>query len=83
MQEPGEIEAEFAEMGTRRVLEGILTYRIPGPLLFLKGKGFGHPVDDPVVLPSWLMREDVGYYVDKFEKKGFTGAINYYRNLNR
>ncbi|KAF8038262.1 hypothetical protein BT93_B0958 [Corymbia citriodora subsp. variegata] len=82
-QEPGEIEAQFAEMGTRRVLEGILTYRIPGPLFIVKGKGFGHQVDDPVVLPSWLTREDVDYYVDKFEKKGFTGGINYYRNFNR
>ncbi|XP_030514178.1 epoxide hydrolase A-like [Rhodamnia argentea] len=82
-QEPGEIEAEFSEMGTRRVLEGMLTYRIPGPLFFPKGKGFGHPVEDPVVLPSWLTREDVDYYVDKFEKKGFTGGINYYRNINR
>ncbi|KAL3749579.1 hypothetical protein ACJRO7_010677 [Eucalyptus globulus] len=82
-QEPGEIEAQFAEMGTRRVLEGILTYRIPGPFFLVKGKGFGHPVDDPVVLPSWLTQEDVDYYVDKFEKKGFTGGINYYRNMNR
>ncbi|KAK3441125.1 hypothetical protein EUGRSUZ_B01579 [Eucalyptus grandis] len=82
-QEPGEIEAQFAEMGTRRVLEGVLTYRIPGPLFLVKGKGFGHPVDDPVVLPSWLTQKDVDYYVDKFEKKGFTGGINYYRNMNR
>ncbi|KAK3441127.1 hypothetical protein EUGRSUZ_B01579 [Eucalyptus grandis] len=82
-QEPGEIEAQFAEMGTRRVIEGFLTYRIPGPLFFVKGKGFGHPVDDPVVLPSWLTQEDIDYYVDKFEEKGFTGGINYYRNLNR
>ena len=83
MQEPGEIEAEFAQIGTARVIREFLTYRHPGPLFLPKGKGFGHSSDSPIALPRWLSEADVNYYVSKFEKKGFTGGINYYRNLDR
>ncbi|KAH9683564.1 AB hydrolase-1 domain-containing protein [Citrus sinensis] len=80
-QEPGEIEAEFAQMGTETVLKEFLTYRNPGPLFLPKGKGFGHPPDAQIALPSWLSEEDVKYYASKYEKAGFTGGINYYRNI--
>lgn len=83
MQEPGEMEGEFAEIGTERVLKELLTYRIPKPLMLPKGKGFGHPLDTPIPLPPWLTQQDLDYYTSKFDKNGFTGPINYYRNLNR
>ncbi|XP_022752421.1 uncharacterized protein LOC111301196 [Durio zibethinus] len=83
-QEPGEIEAEFAEIGTERVVKEFLTYRAPGPILLTKGKLFGHSADTPIKLPSWLSEEEVDYYVAKFDKNGgFTGGINYYRNFDR
>ncbi|XP_050374472.1 uncharacterized protein LOC126792004 [Argentina anserina] len=83
-QEPGEIEAEFAQIGTARVIKEFLTlFRHPGPLFLPKGKCFGHPSDSPIALPSWLSEDDVNYYVGKFEKKGFTGGLNYYRNFDR
>ena len=53
-QEPGEIEAEFAEFGTERVVKEFLTYRVPGPIMLTKGKLFGHSPDTPITLPSWL-----------------------------
>ncbi|GLT66923.1 hypothetical protein SLA2020_392630 [Shorea laevis] len=81
-QEPREIEADFAQIGTEKLMKELLAYRVPGPLLFPKGKPFGHPPESPVILPSWLSEEDVKYYVGKFEKTGFTGGVNYYRNLN-
>ncbi|KAL5538204.1 hypothetical protein UlMin_044810 [Ulmus minor] len=82
-QEPGEIEAEFYQIGTERVLKEFLTYKNPNPLILPKGKGFGHPSDSPIVLPSWLSQEDVKFYTTKYENKGFTGALNYYRNVDR
>ncbi|XP_061994051.1 uncharacterized protein LOC133711990 [Rosa rugosa] len=82
-QEPGEIEAEFAQIGTARVIRELLSFRHPGPLFLRKGNLFGHPPDTPIAMPSWLSEDDVNYYVSKFEKKGFTGGINYYRNLDR
>ncbi|XP_044479941.1 epoxide hydrolase A-like [Mangifera indica] len=79
--EPGEIEAEFAQIGTETVIKEFFTYRTPGPLFLPTGKGFGHPPDAEIVLPSWLSEDDVKYYASKFEK-GFTGGVNYYRNMN-
>lgn len=81
-QEPGAIEAEFAQMGTERVLKNFLTYRNPGPLKLPKGVGFGDSPDTPIPLPSWLSEEDVAYYTNKYEQTGFTGGLNYYRALN-
>ncbi|KAH9765913.1 AB hydrolase-1 domain-containing protein [Citrus sinensis] len=81
-QEPGEIEAEFAQIGTETVIKEFLTFRTPGPIILPKGKGFGHPPDAPMALPSWLSEEDVKHFTAKFDKKGFTGGINYYRNIN-
>ncbi|XP_010434903.1 PREDICTED: bifunctional epoxide hydrolase 2 [Camelina sativa] len=78
-QECGEIEAEFAKAGTERSLLEFLTYRSPGPILLPKGKSY----DDPISLPSWLTDCDVKYYVSKYEKNGFTGPVNYYRNMDR
>lgn len=79
MQEPGDIEAEFAKIGVKKVMQKFLTYRDPNPLYLPKGKGFGDSPDTPIVLPPWLTEEDVEYYVSKFEETGFTGGVNYYR----
>ncbi|KAG5559869.1 hypothetical protein RHGRI_003230 [Rhododendron griersonianum] len=81
-QEPGDIEAEFAQIGVREVVKKLLTHRHPGALYFPKGKGFGSFPDTSDTLPSWLSEEDVDYYTSKFEKNGFTGGINYYRALD-
>ncbi|CAL5393308.1 unnamed protein product [Camellia sinensis] len=84
-QVPGEIEAEFAQIGVRRVVKKFLTYSDPAPILFPKGKGFGdgNSPDTQVILPSWLSEEDVDYYASKFEKNGFTRGINYYRVIHQ
>lgn len=63
-----------------KVIKKLFSLRDPGPLYFPKGKSSG--TDAPVILPSWLTEEDVKYYVSKFKKTGFTGALNYYRALN-
>ncbi|XP_050218088.1 uncharacterized protein LOC126668902 [Mercurialis annua] len=81
-QEAGDIEAEFAELGTERVMKEFLAYRHPGPLFLSKGKAFFRSPENPLVLPSWLTEEDAQYYIDKFEKTGFTGGLNIYRNLD-
>ncbi|GER52165.1 alpha/beta-Hydrolases superfamily protein [Striga asiatica] len=74
-QEPGEIEAEFEKLGTKEFFKNMFAYRTPGPLYFPKGKGFGYSAERV----PWLTEEDLDYYVSKFEKTGFTGAVNYYR----
>ncbi len=34
-------------------------------------------------LPSWMSEEDFSYYVEEFTRTGFTGGLNWYRNLRR
>ncbi|KAF7811319.1 Epoxide hydrolase [Senna tora] len=82
-QEPGKMEAEMAKVGVRFVVENMLTSRKTGPPILPKGRyGAGFNTDTSITLPSWLSEKDVDYYVSKFEKTGFSGGLNYYRNLN-
>lgn len=39
--------------------------------------------DEQPVLPPWLTEEDLGVYLEAFERTGFSGGLNYYRNLDR
>jgi len=38
---------------------------------------------DPGKPPSWLSQSDLTYYVTEFSRHGFTGPLNWYRNLDR
>jgi pimeloyl-ACP methyl ester carboxylesterase len=38
---------------------------------------------DPPQLPSWLSEDDLEVFVTAFERTGFTGGLNYYRNFDR
>jgi len=33
--------------------------------------------------PAWLSEEDLAFYVETFERTGFSGGLNYYRNIDR
>ena len=37
----------------------------------------------PEKLPDWLTQEDLDTYVEAFEKSGFRGPLNRYRNMDR
>jgi len=37
----------------------------------------------PKSLPSWLSASDLNYFVSEFERSGFRGGVNYYRNFHR
>jgi pimeloyl-ACP methyl ester carboxylesterase len=38
---------------------------------------------DPGVLPDWLTKNDLDYYATEFARTGFTGGLNWYRNMRR
>jgi pimeloyl-ACP methyl ester carboxylesterase len=40
-------------------------------------------IPSPEVLPAWLTEEDLDYYTAQFEKSGFRGPLNRYRNQDR
>ena len=48
-----------------------------------EGTGYLDVLSDPPALPSWLSAADLEVYVAAFERTGFTGALRYYRNMDR
>ncbi|MFJ2767092.1 alpha/beta fold hydrolase [Streptomyces sp. NPDC087300] len=89
-EQPGIAEAEFGkdlDRTFRRMLYGASGDRPlsgpPGPPLVPEGKGFLDLAADPERLPSWLTEEDIAAYVTAFGQSGFTGPLNWYRNLDR
>jgi pimeloyl-ACP methyl ester carboxylesterase len=45
--------------------------------------GFLSTMSAPGALPSWLTAQDLEHYVTEFTRTGFTGGLNWYRNLSR
>jgi len=37
----------------------------------------------PITLPNWLTEADIDFYVREFERTGFGGGLNWYRNIDR
>lgn len=82
-QEVGVMEDEIKSFETAEVIKKILTDKTPGPPCLPKGDPFGlNALNGPLPLPSWLSEDDIKYNVDKFNEKGFTGGLNYYRALD-
>ena len=49
----------------------------PGP------EGYVERLPEPDVLPDWLSQEELDHYIAEFSRTGFTGPLNWYRNLDR
>jgi pimeloyl-ACP methyl ester carboxylesterase len=47
------------------------------------GRGFVDRLPEHDELPAWLHEEELAVYVEEFTRTGFTGGINWYRNLDR
>ncbi|XXG80583.1 hypothetical protein AAC387_Pa09g1413 [Persea americana] len=80
-QEPATAEEDFALIGTATIMKIFLLLRDPGPLIVPK-RGFADWRDTQIILPSWLSEVAIRFYADSFNKTGFTGGLNYYRNLD-
>jgi pimeloyl-ACP methyl ester carboxylesterase len=39
--------------------------------------------DEELRMPMWISEDEMRVYVDAFERTGFTGGLNYYRNIDR
>lgn len=48
-----------------------------------KKNGLLGGLPDPKDLPQWLSSEDFNVFVESYKKSGFSGGLNYYRNLDR
>ncbi|KAK4339688.1 hypothetical protein RND71_041150 [Anisodus tanguticus] len=78
-QDPG-MEDEMAKYGSEAVLKKILTDTKPGPPCLPKENAFA--ISPDAKLPLWLTQDDLKYYSTKYDQKGFTGGLNYYRALD-
>ncbi|PWZ20953.1 Epoxide hydrolase A [Zea mays] len=81
-QEPGVAEKEFSPANARYQMKRILCNRFT----FSAAGGENPAAEDAAEeepLPPWLTEEDVGHFASEFERTGFTGPINYYRNMDR
>ena len=90
-QEPGRAEAE-AELDVRGWLLGFyvgasgnaIRPSDGGTIATVKRGGMLRDrFTVPEQLPGWITEEDVDFYVGEFERTGFRGALNRYRNIDR
>lgn len=87
-QQDGVAEAEF-DADPRSLLERL--YASPetpraAPTLtdpLMSAGGFIPRLGKPLERPAWMTEADLEHYVEQFEKSGFRGGINYYRNMHR
>jgi pimeloyl-ACP methyl ester carboxylesterase len=76
-QEPGVADAELAQ-DVRRTLSLMLTGATSRTSEFWAD----HEGETPQ-LPVWISEEELAVYVEAFERTGFTGGLNWYRNFDR
>jgi epoxide hydrolase A/B len=88
-QQPGVADAELGAdpaRTMRRMLAGAVlrSDAPPDPALFANdGRGFVERMPEPDGLPGWLSAGELDHYVEEFRRTGFTGGLNWYRNMDR
>ena len=84
-QQPGVADAELSRdpVATFRTVLYSLSGESPGMSLIPVGGGFLDSGTQPPELPGWLSEEDIDAYVAQYAQAGFTGPLNWYRNLDR
>ncbi len=87
-QEPGKAEAEL-EADVRETMRRTLYSASGDPppekrwrYLFGKSETLLDTGSLPDILPAWLTEHDVDFFTREFERTGFTGALNWYRNVD-
>jgi pimeloyl-ACP methyl ester carboxylesterase len=89
-QEPGVADAELGgdpARTMRRMLAGLQmtpdAAPDPATMFVNDGRGFVDRIREPDGLPDWLTQDELDHYIAEFRRTGFTGGINWYRNLDR
>jgi pimeloyl-ACP methyl ester carboxylesterase len=87
-QEPGPADVELnADPGRslRGMIAGLQAISDPEAAMRMYAPGPTGLLDrlPEVELPEWLSGEEFDAYVGEFTRTGFTGALNWYRNLDR
>ncbi len=94
-QSPGTAEAEFERDVSRSIRS--LVYSASGDAprrhssaagdsevgMVSRRGGFLSRLINPQALPPWLKEADANFYVGEFQRTGFRGGLNWYRNIDR
>jgi pimeloyl-ACP methyl ester carboxylesterase len=85
-QAEGVAEKEFEQdvrATMRRVLAGSSDKdTVPSAMVPRHGSWFGS-LRSPPSLPSWISEKEIDFYAGEFERTGFRGGLNWYRNIDR
>lgn len=89
-QQPGVAEAEL-QQDVRRTIRGLLYGASGDPpdhggrdfSMVPRSGGFLDRLPDPGHPPPWLTGADIDFYGAAFERSGFAGGLNWYRNIDR
>lgn len=88
-QEPGIADVELGDdpaRTMRRLLAGAIAGEggMPDPSMFAPDpRGFIDRLPEPDALPDWISQDELDHYIAEFARTGFTGGLNWYRNLDR
>ncbi|GAC1641373.1 MAG: alpha/beta hydrolase [Ktedonobacteraceae bacterium] len=89
-QEPGVAEAELerdVRTTIRRFFYGLSGDAPPAerwhPVSSDPHSTVLNAIPDPTTLPQWLTQEDLDITVETFQRSGFRGGLNWYRNIDR
>ncbi len=88
-QEPGVADGDLGRDPAetmRRMLAGVVIPTEgfdPEALAAPRGTGVVDRLPNPDRLPDWLSQEELDHYAAEFTRTGFTGGLNWYRNLDR
>ncbi|BBZ11755.1 alpha/beta fold hydrolase [Mycobacterium branderi] len=86
-QEPGVADEELGAdpaKTMRRMMSSLTGDRAAALRMVRPGpEGFVERLPEPDGLPSWISAEELDHYIAEFSRTGFTGGLNWYRNLDR
>jgi pimeloyl-ACP methyl ester carboxylesterase len=88
-QQPGIADTELARDVRSTILRIMFTLSGDGPqdsterMMSVPAAGLVAGFDAPPTLPAWLTDDDLAAYTADFERTGFTGGLNWYRNIDR
>lgn len=88
-QEPGVADADLGR-DPATTMRRLLAAKMPEAgaaidpaAMAADGRGFVDRIPEPDGLPAWLAQDELDHYVAEFTRTGFTGPLNWYRNLDR
>jgi pimeloyl-ACP methyl ester carboxylesterase len=88
-QDPGVADADLGADPATTMRRMLASVRLregepPDPSGFANdGRGFVDRMPEPDGLPGWLSQDELDHYVSEFAHTGFTGGLNWYRNMDR